>query len=75
MPLNRAAAKIRLANLLDDLASRTTASPQDRLDYAGELVDLMADMMTTASITGNVQTTGTAAAQAGTIITASVRIL
>ncbi|MBD2769697.1 hypothetical protein IC235_17545 [Hymenobacter sp. BT664] len=70
MPLNRAAAKTRLANLLDDMARRTTAGPQDRVDYASELVDLMADLMTTATITGNVSTTGTAAAQAGTITTA-----
>lgn len=72
MPLNRIAAKARLVALLNDMANRVTARPQDREDYADELVELMADMMTTATVTGTVNTTGGPAAQAGTITTSKL---
>jgi hypothetical protein len=72
MPLDRATAKTSLVALLTDMASRTTASPQDREDYAEELVNIMATMMTTGTVTGTVTTAGTATNHTGTITTSKI---
>jgi hypothetical protein len=76
MPLNKAAAKARLRALLANMATRTdnsaTAAQQCRRDYAEELVELMADLMTSATITGTVTTAGTPTNHTGTITTATI---
>lgn len=72
MPLNRQAAKVRLLQLMEDMASRRDNPLQARQDYADQFIDLMAELMTTATITGTVTTAGTAAAQTGTITSATL---
>ncbi|MES2730040.1 MAG: hypothetical protein V4621_08120 [Pseudomonadota bacterium] len=68
MPLtNRTLAKARLVALMADMATRTVASPQDREDYADELIDTVADLMETAAAGWSITTVGSAATQTGRI--------
>lgn len=64
MPLNTPKLELDLLDLLNDMASRTENPVQTRQDYAREL----ARIITAFVKTGQVSTTGTAAAQTGTIL-------
>ena len=72
MPLNTIQAETDVLALLDQLATRTTDPAQARRDFARQLVSVMAAMMRTATITGTVATAGSAAAQTGTITSATL---
>lgn len=72
MPLDTATAEASVVALLTDMASRTTATPKDREDYAKGLVSIMATMIRTGTVTGTVTTTGSATAQTGTITTSTI---
>ena len=64
MPLNTPKLELDILSLLHDMAARTEDPIQARADYAREL----AQIITAFVKTGQVSTTGTAAAQTGTIL-------
>lgn len=74
--LDTATAEAAVEALLADMDTRRDSTvagrQQARRDYAHELVSIMATLMRSGSVTGTVSTTGTAAAQTGTITTAKI---
>ncbi|TGE23559.1 hypothetical protein [Hymenobacter metallicola] len=64
MALNTPLLKTAILSILDDQAKRTDNPAQAREDFAQQL----AEAITAHIKTGQVQTTGTAAAQTGTIL-------
>ncbi len=63
MPLNTEQAELAVLALLDDMAGRTEDAVQARRDFARDLVSTVATLIRTGTVT----TTGTAAAQTGSI--------
>ncbi|GAA4349780.1 hypothetical protein GCM10023185_06780 [Hymenobacter saemangeumensis] len=72
MALNTTRAETAVLALLDDMASRTDNPAQARRDFARQLVATVADLIRSGTVTGTVATTGTAAAQTGTITSATI---
>lgn len=74
--LNTAQAETAVLTLLDNMATRTDSTPAGlqaaRQDFAHGLVAAIAGLIRTGTVTGTVSTTGTAAAQAGTITTSTI---
>ena len=70
--LNTDQAETAVLALLDDMATRTDNPAKARRDFARQLVAAIAGLIRTATVTGTVTTTGSAAAQTGTITTATV---
>lgn len=73
MPLNKIALKERLNQLYDDQASRTADPAQARSDFVDGLADAVEAYVKSGTVTGTVSTTGTAAAQSGTITSGSIQ--
>lgn len=74
--LDTATAETAVEALLADMDTRRDSTAagrqQARRDYARELVGILATMVRSATVTGTVSTTGTAAAQTGPITTAQI---
>jgi hypothetical protein len=77
MPLNKTAFKQGLKGLLVDMASRTDNTPQGNAqtqdDYVNGLADLLYDFFTSATVTGNVTTNGSATTQAGPLLNGRIQ--
>ncbi|WP_400192822.1 hypothetical protein [Hymenobacter sp. B81] len=67
MPLNKNWLKQQLKALSDTMATRTANPEQARQDYADALGDIIDTYVRGADVVGSVSTTGTAAAQQGSI--------
>lgn len=65
--LDTAAAEAAVFDLLTDQATRLDNPVRARMDFARDLVAAMADLMRSGTVAGPVTTTGTAAAQTGTL--------
>jgi hypothetical protein len=74
--LNTTAAEAAVLAILDDQATRLDDPRRSRMDFARDLVAVMADLIRSASLTGTapVTTAGTAAAQTGTANLTTVRL-
>ncbi len=72
MALDKTALKEALNRLYQDQAARTTDPDEARLSAVDMLADAIEAYVKSGSLSGQVSTTGTAAAQTGTIISGTI---
>ena len=70
--LDTTTAENAVYELLEDQMTRLDNFHLAHRDYAKELVRIMADLIRSGLVTGTVSTTGTAAAQTGTITSGTI---
>jgi hypothetical protein len=72
MALNKILLKEHLKQLYDDQATREKDPAKARADFVDGLADAIEAYVKSGTLTGAVTTTGTAAAQSGTITSGSI---